>query len=136
MLLAISIQAYISWSGYVTYQSSRLASGVCDSFCFLRRGYFRGPTKSPSLFDHGSELPDSVLTMAMLVGILGLFPWEPEEWRLMHLFGHKTFQLPLLEVTTLHTGSNSSTAMIGIVVNVFGVPFFGTCGLAYQRDRF
>src|SRR5207245_6978651 len=72
VLLAISIQAYLSWSGARTTRIPVWSLVCAAHFVFYGVAIFGALRQSPSGFDHGSDLPDSALTMAMLVGIVGL----------------------------------------------------------------
>jgi hypothetical protein len=126
VLLAISIQAYILWS---RARHSRIPvwALVCAAhFVFYGMAIFGALRKSPSSFDHGSDLPDSVLTTAMLVGIVGLLSMGAGRMATMHIAGRMTFRLPFLE-TSAHTPARVQTLLLlGTGVNLVGVPFFGT----------
>ena len=126
VLLSISIQAYISWS---QVRNTRIPvwALVCGAhFVFYGVAIFEALRNSPSAFDHGGELSDSVLSTAMLVGILGLLAMGAGRMAVIHVVGRKGFQLPFL-VTSSSTPTRIQILLfIGIVVNVLGVPFFGT----------
>ena len=126
VLLAISIQAYLSWSGARTTRIPVWSLVCAAHFVFYGVAIFGALRQSPSGFDHGSDLPDSALTMAMLVGIVGLLFMGAGRTAAMHLVGQKLFRLPFLATST-HTPARIKTMLlVGIVANLFGVPFFGT----------
>jgi len=126
VLLAISIQAYLSWS---RARNTRIPVWplVCAAyFVFYGVAIFGALRQSPSGFDRGRDLPDTVLATAMLVGIVGLLSMGAGRMAAMHLVGHKLFRLPFLETST-HTPARIKTLLLlGTVANLFGVPFFGT----------
>jgi len=126
VLLAISIQAYILWS---RARHSRIPvwALVCAAhFVFYGVAIFGALRKSPSSFDHGSDLPESVLTTAMLVGIVGLLSIGTGRIATMHLAGKKTFPLPFLETSAATPARVQVLLLLGTVINLVGVPFFGT----------
>ncbi|MHB8216516.1 MAG: hypothetical protein ACYDDS_10595 [Candidatus Sulfotelmatobacter sp.] len=126
VLLAITIHAYISWSRERTTRIPVWALVCAAHFVFFGVAIFGALRQSPSVFDHGSDLPDSVLTKAMLVGIVGLCSMAAGRMAARHLFSQKTFQLPFLETTAVTPARIETLLLLGIVVNLFGVPFFGT----------
>ena len=126
VLLAMSIQAYISWSQARNIRIPVWALVCAAHFVFYGVAIFGALRNSPSAFDHGRELSDSVLSTAMLVGILGLLSMGAGRMAVMHLAGHKDFRLSLLAKSTPTPARIQVLLMIGTVVNVFGVPFFGT----------
>jgi hypothetical protein len=126
VLLSISIQAYISWSRARTTRIPVWALVCAAHFVFYGVAIFGALRKSPSAFDHGSDLPDSVLTTAMLVGLVGLLSMGAGRMAAIHLIGRKTFRLPFLE-TSIRTPARIQTLLLlGTAANVFGAPFFGT----------
>ena len=126
VFLAISVQAYISWSRTRNIRVPVWTLVCVAHFVFYGLAIFGALRNSPSVFDHGSELPDSVVTAAMLVGILGLLSMGAGRTAAMHLVGHKSFRLPFLATTTTTPTRIHVLLLIGIVTNIFGVPFFGT----------
>jgi hypothetical protein len=127
VLLAISIQAYLAWSRTRTTRIPVWALVCAAHFVFYGLAIFGALRKSPSRFDHGSNLPDFVLTAAMLLGIVGLCSMGAGRIAALHLIGHKSFRLPFLETDGDRTPIRiQALLLIGIIVNVLGVPFFGT----------
>jgi len=126
VLLAISIQAYISWSWKRSTRIPIWALVCAAHFIFYGMAIFGALRKSPSAFDHGSDLPDSVLTTAMLVGIAGLLSVGVGRMATMHILGSKTFGLSVLEMGARTPARIQTLLLLGIVANLFGVPFFGT----------
>ena len=126
-LLALTIQAYIAWS---RARSTRIPvwTLVCAAhFVFYGLAIFGALRRSPSMFDHGSDLSNSVLSEAMLVGIVGLCSMGTGRIAAMHLMGQKSFRLSFLEAEGSRTPTRIQTLLLlGILVNIFGVPFFGT----------
>jgi hypothetical protein len=125
-LLAISIHAYISWS---RTRDTRVPVWplVCTAhFIFYGVAIFGALRTSPSTFDHGSDLSDSTLTMAMLVGIVGLLSMGAGRMAAMRLAGRKTFRLPFLETSNPTPARVQILLLIGTVVNLFGVPLYGS----------
>jgi hypothetical protein len=100
---------------------------VCAAhFVFYGVAIFGASRISPSKFDHGSDLSDSILTMAMLVGIIGLLSMGAGRMAAMRLAGRNTFRLPLLESSSPTPARVHVLLLIGTVVNLFGVPFYGS----------
>ena len=95
-------------------------------FVFYGVAIFGASRISPSKFDHGSDLSDSILTMAMLVGIIGLLSMGAGRMAAMRLAGRMTFRLPLLEGSSPTPARVQVLLLIGIVANLFGVPFYGS----------
>jgi hypothetical protein len=126
VFLAISIQAYISWSRARNIRVPVWPLVCTAHFVFYGVAIFGALRNSPSAFDHGSQLPDEVLSTAMLVGILGLLAMGVGRTAAMHLIGHKAFRLPFLAMTTPTPARIQVLLLIGTVANVFGVPFYGT----------
>src|SRR5579863_7176874 len=62
MLLATTIQAYIFWSKERSARIPVWALVCAAHFVFYGVAIFGALRRSPSMFDHGSDLPDSVLT--------------------------------------------------------------------------
>jgi hypothetical protein len=126
VLLSMSIQAYIAWS---RARSSRIPvwALVCSAhFVFYGLAIFGAQRRSPSIFDHGNDLPDSVLTTAMLVGTVGLLSMGIGRMGAMHLVGGKVFRLPFLEATSRTPARIHTLLLLGTASNLFGLPFFGT----------
>src|SRR5882762_6497363 len=88
VLLAISIQAYLSWSEARTTRIPVWALVCAAHFVFYGMAIFGALRQSPSAFDHGSDLPESLLTTAMLVGIVGLLSIAAGRMAAVHLVGH------------------------------------------------
>jgi hypothetical protein len=127
VLLALTVQAYISWSRARTTRIPVWTLVCAAHFVFYGVAIFGALRKSPSMFDHGSDLPDSVLSEAMLVGIVGLCSMGTGRIAAMHLMGQKSFRLSFLEAEGSRTPTRIQTLLLlGILVNIFGVPFFGT----------
>src|SRR6202030_1100351 len=93
VLLAISIQAYISWSQTRNIKVPVWPLVCVAHFVFYGVAIFGALRRSQSVFDRGSDLPDSILTTAMLVGIIGLFSMGAGRMAVKHLIGRKTFRL-------------------------------------------
>lgn len=126
VLLAILIRSYISWS---QRRDARVPVWplVCAAhFVFYGVAIFGALRASPSLFDHGSDLSDSILTMAMVVGIVGVVSMWAGRMAAMRLVGLKTFRLPFLEISSATPGRVKVLLLIGIVANLFGVPLYGS----------
>ena len=65
VLLSIAIQAYLSWRRG-TDISLPIWALVCGAhFVFYGLAIFGALRKSPSMFDHGRDLPDSAIATAM-----------------------------------------------------------------------
>jgi hypothetical protein len=64
--------------------------------------------------------------MAMLVGSVGLLSMGAGRMAAMRLAGRKTFRLPFLETSSPTPARLQVLLLIGIVANLFGIPFFGT----------
>src|ERR1035437_1400158 len=126
VLLAISIQAYISWSQARNIRIPVWALVCAAHFVFYGVAIFGALRTSPSAFDHGSDLSDSILTMAMLVGIVGLLSMGAGRMAAMRLAGRKTFRLPFLETSSPTPSRLQVLLLIGTVANLFGVPFYGS----------
>lgn len=126
VLLAISIQAYLSWSRARNIRVPVWALVCTAHFIFYGVAIFWATRKSPSAFDHGSDLPDSMLATAMLVGIAGLLSMGAGRMAAMNFARHKTFRLSFLGTTTHTPARIQALLLLGIAANVFGVPFFGT----------
>src|ERR1700722_10646 len=71
-LLALTIQAYISWSRARITRIPVWTLVCAAHFVFYGLAIFGALRRSPSMFDHGSDLPNSILSAAMLIGIVGL----------------------------------------------------------------
>ena len=126
VLVAISIQAYLSWSRARTSRIPVWALVCAAHFVFYGVAIFGALRQSPSASDHGSDLPDSVLSTAMLVGLVGLLSMGAGRITAMRLFGRRIFRLPFLE-TSIHTPARIQVLLLlGTVANLLGVPFFGT----------
>lgn len=127
VLLAMTIQAYISWTKERTARIPVWALVCAAHFVFYGVAIFGALRQSPSRFDHGSDLPDSVLSEAMQVGVVGLCSMGAGRIAAMHLVGRKTFRLPFLDAGVARTPARVQTLLLlGIAVNLLGVPFFGT----------
>jgi hypothetical protein len=126
VLLSISIQAYISWNRSRTIRIPVWALVCAAHFVFYGVAIFGALRNSPSAFDHGSDLSDSVLTAAMLVGIVGLLSMGAGRIAAMHLVGRKTFRLSFLEGSACTPARIQILLLVGIAANLFGVPFFDT----------
>ena len=126
VLLSISIQAYISWSRARSIRIPVWALVCAAHFVFYGLAIFGALRKSPSAFDRGGDLSDSVLTTAMLVGIVGLLSMGAGRMAAMHLVGRKTFRLPFLETRAYTPARIQTLLLLGIAANLFGVPFFDT----------
>jgi len=126
VFLAISIQAYISWSQVRNIRVPVWTLVCVAHFVFYGVAIFGALRNSPSVFDHRSDLPDSVLTAAMLVGLLGLLSMGAGRQAAMHFARPKALRLPFLEISASTPSRIQVLLLIGTVVNVFGVPFFGT----------
>src|ERR1700730_3436967 len=72
VLLAISIQGYLSWSQARTTRIPVWALVCAAHFVFYGLAIFGALRKSPSAFDQGSDLRDSILTPAVVLAIGGL----------------------------------------------------------------
>ena len=129
VLLSISIQSYISWSQARKVRVPVWTLVCAAHFIFYGVAIFGALRTSPSIFDRGGDLPDSVLTTAMLVGIVGLFSMGAGRMLAMHLIGHKAPRLPFLEMST--PGSNSSAAIAWNSRKHRRSSFFRDCGLEY-----
>jgi hypothetical protein len=126
LLLSISIQSYISWSRTSKIRIPVWALVCITHFVFYGLAIFGARRSSPSAFDHGSDLPDSVLASAMLVGIAGLLSMGAGRMAAMNFAMRKTFRLSFLE-TGAHTPARIKVLLLlGTAANLFGVPFFGT----------
>ena len=126
VLLAILIQSYISWSRTRDIRVPVWPLVCAAHFIFYGVAIFGALRTSPSAFDHGSDLSDSILTMAMLVGIVGLLSMGAGRMAAMRLAGRKTFRLPFLETSSPTPARVQVLLVIGTVANLFGVPFYGT----------
>jgi hypothetical protein len=126
VLLALTIQAYISWTRAGTTRIPVWAFVCAAHFVFYGVAIFGALRQSPSAFDHGNDLPDSVLATAMLVGIVGLSSMGAGRMAAMHLFERKIFRLSFLEASAGTPARIQTLLLFGIVVNLLGVPFFGT----------
>src|ERR1700722_14756458 len=126
MFLALSIQAYITWSRTRDIRVPVWPLVCVAHFVFYGVAIFGALRNSPSAFDHGTELPESVLTAAMLVGILGLLSMGAGRKAAMHFARPKALRLPFLEISASTPSRIQVLLLIGTGVNVFGVPFFGT----------
>jgi len=126
VLLAISIQAYLSWSRAHNIRIPVWALVCSAHFVFYGLAIFGALRRSPSAFDHGSDLPDSVLATAMLVGVAGLLSMGTGRMAAMHLAMRKTFRLPFLEMSTHTPARIQVLLLLGTTANLVGVPFFGT----------
>jgi len=125
-LLAILIQSYISWSRTRDIRVPVWPLVCAAHFVFFGVAIFGALRMSPSLFDHGRHLSDSILTMAMLVGIVGLLSMGAGRRAAMRLVGRKTFRLPFLETTSPTPAQVQVLLLIGTVTNLFGIPFYGS----------
>ena len=126
VLLAVSIQAYLSWSQARNIRVPVWALVCTAHFIYYGLAIFVAPRKSPSTFDHGGDLPDSVLATAMLVGIVGLLSMGGGRMAAMNFARSKNFRLSFLG-TGAHTPARiQALLLLGIAANIFGVPFFGT----------
>jgi hypothetical protein len=126
VLLAVMIQSYISWS---RTRDTRVPVWplVCAAhFIFFGMAIFGALRTSPSQFDHGADLSDSILTMAMVVGIVGLLSMAAGRMAAMRLAGRKTLRLPFLETSNPTPGRVQVLLLIGTVANLFGIPFYGS----------
>jgi len=126
VLLSISIQSYISWSHARNIRVPVWTLVCAAHFIFYGVAIFGALRTSPSVFDRGGDLPDSVLTTAMLVGIVGLFSMGAGRMLAAHLIGHKAPRLSFLEMSTPTPARIQVLLLLGIVGNIAGVPFFGT----------
>src|SRR5579864_8158362 len=95
VLLAILIQSYISWTRTRDIRVPVWPLVCAAHFVFFGMAIFGAVRTSPSSFDHGSDLSDSILTMAMLVGMVGLVSMGAGRMAAMRLAGRKAFQLTL-----------------------------------------
>ena len=126
VLLSISIQSYISWSQARSIRVPVWTLLCAAHFVFYGVAIFGALRTSPSIFDRGRDLPDSVLATAMLVGIVGLLSMGAGRMLATHLIGHKAPRLPFLEMSTPTPARIQVLLLFGIVGNIAGVPFFGT----------
>jgi len=126
ILLAILIQSYISWSRTRDTRVPVWALVCAAHFIFYGVSIFEAIRTSPSAFDHGSDLSDSILTMAMVVGIVGLLSMGAGRMAAMRLAGRKTFRLPFLETGSTTPARLQVLLLIGIIANLFGLPFYGS----------
>ena len=95
VLLSISIQSYISWSQARSIRVPVWTLLCAAHFVFYGVAIFGALRTSPSIFDRGRDLPDSVLATAMLVGIVGLLSMGAGRTLATHLIGHKGPAPPL-----------------------------------------
>jgi O-antigen polysaccharide polymerase Wzy len=126
VFLAISIQAYVSWRQARNIRVPVWALVCAVHFVFYGIAIFGALRNSPSAFDHGSQLSNAVLSTAMLLGIFGLLSMGAGRTAAMHLVGRKALRIPFLTRNTPTPARIQILVLIGTVVNVFGVPFYGT----------
>ena len=125
-LLSMSIQAYISWSRAPNIRIPVWALVCAAHFVFYGLAIFGALRESPSIFDGGRELPDSVLSTAMLLGTVGLLSMAAGRMAAMHLVGDKTLRLPFLEGSSRTPTRIHILLLLGTGSNLLGVPFVGT----------
>src|SRR2546430_1264049 len=122
VLLSISIQAYLSWTRARNIRTPVWALVCAAHFVFYGLAIFGPLRKSPSAFDHGSDVPDSAIATAMLVGIAGLLSMATGRMAIMHFASCKNFRLSLLE-TGPHTHFRIRALLVlGTVANLLRVP--------------
>jgi hypothetical protein len=126
VLLAMTIQAYISWSRARTTRIPVWALVCAAHFIFYGVAIFGALRQSPSAFDRGSDLPGSVLTTAMLFGIVGLLSMAAGRVTAIHFVGRQPFQLSFLKTIDRTPARVQILLLLGIVSNILGVPFYGT----------
>lgn len=126
VLLALTIQAYISWSRARTTRIPVWALVCAAHFVFYGMAIFGALRQSPSVFDHGGDLPESVLTTAMLVGIVGLLSMAAGRMTVFHFVVRQPFRFSFFKTIDRTPARVQILLLLGIVSNVLGVPFYGT----------
>jgi hypothetical protein len=126
VLLAVSIQAYLSWSQARNIRVPVWALVCTAHFIFYGLAIFGALRRSPSAFDRGRDLPDSVIATAMLVGIAGLLSMGAGRMAAMNFARRKTFRLSFLGTGASTPARIQTLLLLGIAANFFGVPFLGT----------
>jgi hypothetical protein len=126
VLLAISIQSYLSWRRERNIRIPAWAFVCAAHFVFYGLAIFGALRESPSIFDHGSDLPEPVITEAMLLGIVGLLSMWAGRTMVMHFAKGKSLRLSFVEMNITTPVRIHALLVLGIATNVFGVPFFGT----------
>jgi hypothetical protein len=126
LLLSISIVAYLSWRKG-NHISVPVWAMVCVAhFIFYGLPIFGALRKSPSAFDHGNDLPDSAISAAMLVGVVGLSSIAIGRTFALQLTGRRTIRFSFLRMTPQTPLRIQVLLSLGIIINVFGIPFYGT----------
>lgn len=126
VLLAMCIQAYLSWRKGNQISIPVWALVCAAHFVFYGLAIFGALRTSPSMFDHGSTLPDSVLATAMLVGVISIVSIGIGRFAALHLAKDGKLPLPLLETRSHAPVRILVLLVLGIAANLFGVPFSGT----------
>src|SRR6266581_795480 len=125
VLLAISIQAYLSWHRGNNISIPVWALVCAAHFVFYGLSIFGSLRTSPSVFDHGSDVPDSAIATAMLVGIAGLSSIGIGRIAATHFAKRRTFALSFLEMRTHTPVRIHALLALGTAANLFGVPSYG-----------
>jgi hypothetical protein len=126
VLLFVSIHAYLSWADKRETKIPVWALLCGVHFVFYGLAIFTASRASPSLYDRRSDLSDSVLADAMLVGIVGIFSMAVGRSVANHFAARSKIHLPLLEIGAITPLRIQFILILGIVVNLVGIPFFGT----------
>lgn len=125
-LLAISIYAYLSWrrgNGI----SAPIWTLVCAAhFVYYGLAIFGARPTSPSMFDHNRDLPDSAISAAMLVGIIGLSSMAIGRFAALHFANLKRIRPSFLEMQCRTPLRIQLLLILGIAANLFGIPLYGT----------
>jgi len=125
-LLAMSLAAFSTWNTTRTTTIPAWALVCAAHFVFYGLAVFGAGRKSPSIFDHHRQLPDSSITSAMLVGLFGLVSIWLGRGLSMRLGIGRSFRFSFIELDGGTPVRIRALLLIGTAANVFGVPLYGT----------
>jgi hypothetical protein len=125
-LLFLTVRAYLSW---VQSRKTKIPAWplICAlHFVFYGAAIFNATRGSPSVYDRGAMLDDSTLTLAMLVGTLGLLSMWTGRRVAARFTPASNIRLNLVDISAYTPVRIHLLLIIGITVNLFGLPFYGT----------
>jgi hypothetical protein len=126
VLLFITAKAYLTWVDGRETNTPVWALLCAAHFVFYGLAIFGAERESPSWYDRGATLPDSSLTAAMAVGVLGLLSMAVGRKAAVHLGYAKRVQVRLMDTGAVTPLRIRMLLGLGIAVNLVGVPFYGT----------
>jgi hypothetical protein len=126
MLLFFTVKAYLTWMDSRETNTPVWALLCAAHFVFYGLAIFGAERESPSWYDRGAILPDSSLTAAMVVGVLGLLSMAIGRRAAVRLGYAKRVEVQLMNSAVFTPLRIRVLLLLGIAVNLLGVPFYGT----------